>query len=111
MDDINLFIQFAKVDDLRSYDIMSQHVWDNACILGQNSTIYDPYLSSKGIKTLKDVIDGDGNICLTNIHSNSCLYLPDLSDENVHLGFNSNNSSMRLENHILPDFKRFLFEN
>ena len=22
---------------------------------------YDPYLSSKGIKTLKDVIDGEGN--------------------------------------------------
>ena len=40
---------------------MSQHLWDNACILRQNSPIYNPYLSSKGIKTLKDVIDGKGN--------------------------------------------------
>ena len=61
VDAINLFIQFAKVEDLRSNDIMSQHMWDNACILRQNSPIYDTYLSSKGIKTLKDVIDGKGN--------------------------------------------------
>ena len=40
---------------------MSQHLWDNACILKQNSPIYDPYLSSKGIKTLKDAINGKGN--------------------------------------------------
>ena len=39
------------------------------------------------------------------------LYLPDLSDENVYLGFISNNSPMKLENHILLAFKRFLFEN
>ena len=32
-----------------------------ACIHRQNSSMYDPYLSSKGIKTLKDVIDGEGN--------------------------------------------------
>ena len=44
-------------------------------------------------------------------HVQNKLYLPDLSDENVHLGFISNNSSMRLENHILLAFKRFLFEN
>ena len=31
------------------------------CILRQNSPIYDPYLSSKGIKTLKDVTDGNCN--------------------------------------------------
>ena len=61
VDAINLFIQFAKVEDLSSNDIMSQHLWDNAFILRQNSPIYDPYLSSKGIKTLKDVIDGEGN--------------------------------------------------
>ena len=71
VDAINLFIQFPKVEDLRSYDIMSQHLWDNAYILRQNSPICDPYLSSKGIETLKDVIDGEGNnmkwdICLTN---------------------------------------------
>ena len=41
--------------------IMSQHLWDNACILRQNSPIYDSYFSSKGIKTLKGVIDGKGN--------------------------------------------------
>ena len=58
VDAINLFIQFAKVEDLRSNDIMSQHLWDKACILRQNSPICDPYLSSRGIKTLKDVIDG-----------------------------------------------------
>ena len=39
------------------------------------------------------------------------MYLPDLSDENVHLSFISNNSSMSLENHILLAFKRFHFEN
>ena len=61
VDAINLFIQFAKVEDLSSNDIMSQHLWDNAFILRQNSSIYDPYPSSKGIKTLKDVIDGEGN--------------------------------------------------
>ena len=61
VDAIYLFIQFAKVEDLSSNDIMSQHLWDNAFILRQNSPIYDPYLSSKGIKTLKDVIDGEGN--------------------------------------------------
>ena len=61
VDAINLFIQFAKVEDLSSNDITSQHLWDNAFILRQNSPIYDPYLSSKGIKTLKDVIDGEGN--------------------------------------------------
>ena len=44
-------------------------------------------------------------------HFQNNMYLPDLSDENVHLGFISNNSSMRLENHILLAFKRFLFEN
>ena len=33
VDVINLFIQFAKVEDLSSNDIMSQHLWDNACIL------------------------------------------------------------------------------
>ena len=37
VDAINLFIQFAKVEDLSSNDIMSQHLWDNACILRQNS--------------------------------------------------------------------------
>ena len=58
VDAINLFIQFDKVEDLSSDDIMSQHLWNNACILRQNSRICDPYLSSKGIKTLKDVIDG-----------------------------------------------------
>ena len=58
---INLFIKYAKVEELRSNDIMSQHLWDSACIPRQNSPIYDPYLSSKGIKTLKDVIDGKGN--------------------------------------------------
>ena len=62
------------MEDLSSNDIMSQHLWDNAFILTQNSPIYDPYLSSKGIKTLKNVIDGkvitgNGNICLTNINS------------------------------------------
>ena len=41
--------------------IMSQHLWDNACILRHNSPIYDSYFSSKGIKTHKDVIDGKGN--------------------------------------------------
>ena len=61
MDAINLFIQFAKVEDLRSNDIMSQHLWDNACILRQNSPICDPYLSSKGIKAPKDVINGESN--------------------------------------------------
>ena len=61
VDAINLFIQFAKVEDLRSNDIMSQHLWDNACILGQTSPVCDRYLSFKGIKTLKDVIDGEGN--------------------------------------------------
>ena len=61
VDAINLFIQFAKVEDLSSNDIMPQHLLDNACILRQNSPIYDPYLSSKGIKTLKDVIDDKGN--------------------------------------------------
>ena len=30
VDAINLFIQFAKVKDLRSNDIMSKHLWDNA---------------------------------------------------------------------------------
>ena len=40
---------------------MSQHLWDNACILRQNSPICDPYLSFKGMKTPKDVIDGEGN--------------------------------------------------
>ena len=44
-------------------------------------------------------------------HVQNNMYLPDLSDENVHLGFISNISSMRLENHILLAFKRFLFEN
>ena len=44
-------------------------------------------------------------------HVQNNLYLPGLSNENVHLGFISNNSSMRLENHILLVFKRFLFEN
>ena len=44
-------------------------------------------------------------------HVQNNLYLPGLSDENVHLGFISNNSSMQLENHILLAFKRFLFEN
>ena len=44
-------------------------------------------------------------------HLQNNLYLPGLSDENVHLGLISNNSSMRLENHILLAFKRFLFEN
>ena len=29
VDAINLFIQFAKVEDTRSNDIMSQHLWDN----------------------------------------------------------------------------------
>ena len=61
VDAINLFIHFAKVEDLSSNDIMSQHLWDNAFILRQNSPIYDPYLSSRGIKTLKDVIDSEGN--------------------------------------------------
>ena len=42
VDAINLFIHFAF-------------------ILRQNSPIYDPYLSSRGIKTLKDVIDSEGN--------------------------------------------------
>ena len=72
MDAVNLFMQFAKVEDLSSNDIMSQHLWDNACILRQNSPICDPYLSSTGMKTLKDVIDGEGNgnVCLTNINSN-----------------------------------------
>ena len=41
VDAINLFMQFAKVDDLSGNDIMSQHLWDNACILRQNSPIYD----------------------------------------------------------------------
>ena len=58
VDAIDLFIQFAKVEELSSNDVMSQHLWDNACILRQNSPIYDPCLSSKGIKTLKDVADG-----------------------------------------------------
>ena len=40
VDAINLFIPFAKVEDLRSNDIMSLHLWDSACILGQNSPIY-----------------------------------------------------------------------
>ena len=44
-------------------------------------------------------------------HVQNNLYLPGLSDENVHLGFISNNSSVRLENHISLAFKRFLFEN
>ena len=44
-------------------------------------------------------------------HVQNNLYLPDLSDENVHLGFISNNSSMTLENYILLAFKRFIFEN
>ena len=44
-------------------------------------------------------------------HVRNNLYLSDLSEENVHLGFISNNSSMRLENHILLAFKRFLFKN
>ena len=61
VDAINLFIQFAKVEDLRSNDIMSQYLLDNACILRQNSPICDPYLSSKLIKTLNDVTDGEGN--------------------------------------------------
>ena len=70
MDAINLFVQFTKVGDLRSNDIMSQH---HAYIFRQNSPIFNPHLSSKGIKTLKDVIDGkvitgNGNICLTNIN-------------------------------------------
>ena len=39
------------------------------------------------------------------------MYLPHLSDENVHLGFISNDSSMRLENYIFLAFKQFLFEN
>ena len=61
VDAINLLIQFVKVEDLSSNDIMSQHLWDNECILRQNSPIYDPCLSSKGIKALEDVIDGKGN--------------------------------------------------
>ena len=73
VDAINLFIQFAKVEDLNSNDIMSQHLWDNACILRQNSPIYDPYLSSKGAKTLKDVIDGKG--LLNQLHCCFHLYL------------------------------------
>ena len=45
-------------------------------------------------------------------HVQNNLYLPDLSDENVHLGFiSSNSSTMRLENHILFAFEQFLFEN
>ena len=44
-------------------------------------------------------------------HFPSNLHGSDLSDENVHLGFISNNFSMRLENHILLAFERFLFEN
>ena len=44
---INLFVQSAKVDDLRSNYIMSQHLWDNTCILGQDSPIRDPYMSDK----------------------------------------------------------------
>ena len=44
-------------------------------------------------------------------HVQNKLCLPDLSDDNVHLGFISYNSSMRLENHILLAFKLFLFEN
>ena len=61
VDAIDLFIHFAKVEDLSSNDIMSQHLWDNAFTLRQNSPIYDPYLSSREIKTLKDVIDSEGN--------------------------------------------------
>ena len=38
-------------------------------------------------------------------HVQNNMYLPHLSDENVHLGFISNNSSMRSENHILLAFK------
>ena len=38
-------------------------------------------------------------------HVQNNLYLPDMGDENVHLGFISNNSSMVLENHILLVFK------
>ena len=44
-------------------------------------------------------------------HVQNTLYLPNLSDENVLLGFISKNSSLRLENHILLAFKRFIFEN
>ena len=44
-------------------------------------------------------------------HVQNNLCLPNLSDKNVHLGFISKNSSLRLENHILLAFKRFLFEN
>ena len=44
-------------------------------------------------------------------HVQNNLYLPGLSDENVYLGFISDDSSMQLENHIFLAFKRFLFEN
>ena len=44
-------------------------------------------------------------------HVQNSMYLSDLRDENVHHGFISNNSFMRLENHTLLAFKRFLFEN
>ena len=44
-------------------------------------------------------------------HVQNNMYLLDLNDKNVHLGFIYNNSCMRLENHILLAFKRFLLEN
>ena len=55
-----LFIPFAKVED-RAVMTLCHNICGTMHLHRQNSPIYDPYLSSKGIKTLKDVIDCEGN--------------------------------------------------
>ena len=46
--------------------VLSQSIWNNYFIKSNHSTIFNSELQSKGIKTVFDLIDGQGNFSLWN---------------------------------------------